>query len=87
MSICSHIPNPLFELLDFLYLMADVCLCSRSFMAVLICLIFSVLSTIDQYVDFANETLFWMVSVALSHVLPLEGRDVLGLVCVPGLGL
>jgi len=33
-------------------------------MAVLICLIFSVLSTIDQYTDFANETLFWMVSTA-----------------------
>ncbi|KAK6168906.1 hypothetical protein SNE40_020065 [Patella caerulea] len=30
------------------------------FMMVLICLIFSVLSTIDQYTDFANETLFWM---------------------------
>ncbi|KAK8382657.1 hypothetical protein O3P69_015464 [Scylla paramamosain] len=30
------------------------------FMAVLICLIFSVLSTISQYADFANETLFWM---------------------------
>ncbi|XP_066954825.1 potassium voltage-gated channel subfamily KQT member 1-like isoform X7 [Macrobrachium rosenbergii] len=30
------------------------------FMAVLICLIFSVLSTISQYEDFANETLFWM---------------------------
>ncbi|ELU04696.1 hypothetical protein CAPTEDRAFT_111874 [Capitella teleta] len=30
------------------------------FMMVLICLIFSVLSTIDQYESFANETLFWM---------------------------
>lgn len=30
------------------------------FMLVLVCLIFSVLSTIDQYSDFANETLFWM---------------------------
>uniref|UniRef100_T1IGW3 Potassium voltage-gated channel subfamily KQT member 1 n=1 Tax=Strigamia maritima TaxID=126957 RepID=T1IGW3_STRMM len=30
------------------------------FMVVLICLIFSVLSTIDQYSAFANETLFWM---------------------------
>lgn len=26
------------------------------------CLIFSVLSTIDEYSEFANETLFWMVS-------------------------
>lgn len=32
------------------------------FMVVLVCLIFSVLSTIDQYSNFANETLFWMVS-------------------------
>lgn len=35
--------------------------CSR-FMLVLVCLIFSVLSTIDTYSNFANETLFWMVS-------------------------
>ena len=30
------------------------------FMVVLICLIFSVLSTIEKYSKFANETLFWM---------------------------
>ncbi|XP_063927847.1 potassium voltage-gated channel subfamily KQT member 1-like isoform X2 [Zophobas morio] len=30
------------------------------FMLVLVCLIFSVLSTIDAYQNFANETLFWM---------------------------
>ncbi|XP_050437627.1 potassium voltage-gated channel subfamily KQT member 1 isoform X3 [Adelges cooleyi] len=30
------------------------------FMVVLVCLIFSVLSTIDEYSGFANETLFWM---------------------------
>ncbi|XP_034937788.1 potassium voltage-gated channel subfamily KQT member 1-like isoform X2 [Chelonus insularis] len=30
------------------------------FMVVLVCLIFSVLSTIEQYSTFANETLFWM---------------------------
>ncbi|CRL03997.1 CLUMA_CG017115, isoform A [Clunio marinus] len=30
------------------------------FMLVLVCLIFSVLSTIEDYADFANETLFWM---------------------------
>ncbi|KAL8570852.1 Potassium voltage-gated channel subfamily KQT member 1 [Nucella lapillus] len=30
------------------------------FMMVLICLIFSVLSTIEQYTEFANATLFWM---------------------------
>ena len=29
-------------------------------MLVLVCLIFSVLSTIDHYQEFANETLFWM---------------------------
>ena len=28
---------------------------------VLICLIFSVLSTIEEYSSFANESLFWMV--------------------------
>ncbi|CAG5076390.1 Similar to KCNQ1: Potassium voltage-gated channel subfamily KQT member 1 (Squalus acanthias) [Cotesia congregata] len=32
------------------------------FMVVLVCLIFSVLSTIEQYSNFANETLFWMGS-------------------------
>jgi len=30
-------------------------------MMVLVCLIFSVLSTIDRYMSFANQTLFWMV--------------------------
>ena len=39
-----------------------VSVCPR-FMMVLICLIFSVLSTIDQYTSFANETLFWMVRI------------------------
>lgn len=29
-------------------------------MLVLVCLIFSVLSTIESYQEFANETLFWM---------------------------
>lgn len=33
---------------------------SPRFMLVLVCLIFSVLSTIEQYAEFANETLFWM---------------------------
>lgn len=33
---------------------------------VLICLIFSVLSTIDEYDDFAMETLFWMEVVLVS---------------------
>ncbi|KAK3927403.1 Potassium voltage-gated channel subfamily KQT member 1, partial [Frankliniella fusca] len=37
--------------------------CCR-FLLVLICLIFSVLSTIDTYSDFANETLFWMELLA-----------------------
>lgn len=40
-------------------------------MMVLICLIFSVLSTIDQYEDFANATLFWMVS-CLSFTIDVE---------------
>ena len=34
------------------------------------CLIFSVLSTIDEYSEFANETLFWMVSQS-NHSLDL----------------
>jgi hypothetical protein len=34
-------------------------------MLVLVCLIFSVLSTIEEYANFANETLFWMVSEQL----------------------
>lgn len=29
---------------------------------VLVCLIFSVLSTIEQYAEFATGTLFWMVN-------------------------
>ncbi|ETN65049.1 hypothetical protein AND_003191 [Anopheles darlingi] len=33
---------------------------SLAFLLVLVCLIFSVLSTIDEYSKFANETLFWM---------------------------
>ncbi|CAF90758.1 unnamed protein product [Tetraodon nigroviridis] len=32
------------------------------FLMVLVCLIFSVLSTIEQYADFATGTLFWMVN-------------------------
>ena len=32
------------------------------FLSVLICLIFSVLSTIRDYAGFADQTLFWMVS-------------------------
>ena len=31
------------------------------FMSVLVCLVFSVLSTIEEDKGFANETLFWMV--------------------------
>lgn len=36
------------------------------FMMVLICLIFSVLSTVDHYAEFANTTLFYMVSGLLT---------------------
>ena len=43
-------------------LMFVIALIVCRFMMVLICLIFSVLSTIDQYEPFANATLFWMVS-------------------------
>ncbi|TMS05908.1 Potassium voltage-gated channel subfamily KQT member 1 [Larimichthys crocea] len=35
------------------------------FLMVLVCLIFSVLSTIEQYADFATGTLFWMVSAVI----------------------
>lgn len=44
---------------EHLKLITESCLIRR-FMLVLVCLIFSVLSTIEQYADFANETLFWM---------------------------
>ena len=44
-----------------LFLNFSVCSSSFRFMVVLVCLIFSVLSTIEEYEDFANETLFWMV--------------------------
>ena len=39
------------------------------FMVVLICLIFSVLSTIEEYASFANETLFYMVSWSLAIII------------------
>jgi hypothetical protein len=32
-----------------------------SFLLVLVCLVFSVLSTIEEHEGFAQETLFWMV--------------------------
>ena len=38
-----------------------VCPLSHSFLIVLVCLIFSVLSTIEQYAALATGTLFWMV--------------------------
>lgn len=51
--------------------------CSRvfsSFLIVLICLVFSVLSTIEQYVALATGTLFWMVRTHLWGLLiPPEG--------------
>lgn len=44
-----------------------------SFLIVLICLIFSVLSTIEQYAALATGTLFWMVRmrtlIGLMHVM------------------
>ena len=46
---------------------------------VLICLIFSVLSTIEQYSSFANETLFWMVSRTLINSRNLSEKWVLNL--------
>jgi hypothetical protein len=40
-----------------------------------VCLIFSVLSTIDEYSDFANETLFWMVSKAFKILTTIVSTD------------
>ncbi|CAH1159401.1 unnamed protein product [Phaedon cochleariae] len=37
-------------------------------MLVLVCLIFSVLSTIDTYSNFANETLFWMELITTLYI-------------------
>ena len=42
-------------------------LLSYSFLIVLVCLIFSVLSTIEQYVTLATGTLFWMVRTDSGH--------------------
>ena len=39
------------------------------FMSVLVCLVFSVLSTIEEYKGFANETLFWMVGPLFKSIL------------------
>lgn len=39
------------------------------FLMVLVCLIFSVLSTIEQYADFASGSLFWMVSQCITKIL------------------
>ncbi|ELW71929.1 Potassium voltage-gated channel subfamily KQT member 1 [Tupaia chinensis] len=46
-----------------------------SFLIVLVCLIFSVLSTIEQYVTLATGTLFWMGPwcAARSGIAPLPG--------------
>nr|CAD7194176.1 unnamed protein product [Timema douglasi] len=43
------------------------CIYYFRFMVVLVCLIFSVLSTIDQYSNFANETLFWMDNLIIER--------------------
>ena len=47
------------------YAILKACVLYCRFMMVLVCLIFSVLSTIDQYSSFANETLFWMVGMII----------------------
>ena len=39
------------------------------FMSVLVCLVFSVLSTIEEYKGFANETLFWMVRPSIQQII------------------
>ena len=60
MFLCPKIKIVQFEIICVFNLHVSFC---RRFMMVLICLIFSVLSTIDQYTSFANETLFWMVRI------------------------
>lgn len=61
----------------FVIVLRTLCFCSSvwltklilslySFLMVLVCLIFSVLSTIEQYAEFATGTLFWMVNSLIS---------------------
>lgn len=47
------------------------------FLMVLICLIFSVLSTIEQYAEFATGTLFWMVGVKMLFSSPPECKHII----------
>lgn len=72
--ICS-LPNQIilyFSLTDLLLFF------DSRFLVVLICLIFSVLSTIEAYQQFANETLLWMVrqipikKFRLIHIMTLS---------------
>lgn len=62
--MCENIQSFLFSV----YYENNTKLLSFRFMVVLVCLIFSVLSTIEQYSNFANETLFWMVSAPSSII-------------------
>lgn len=67
-----------------------ICPLSHSFLIVLVCLIFSVLSTIEQYATLATGTLFWMVcrhSEPSVNVITASGRGEggLGRVGIPGL--
>lgn len=67
-----------------------ICPLFHSFLIVLVCLIFSVLSTIEQYAALATGTLFWMVcrhpgpsvNVIIASV---RGEGGLGKVVIPGL--
>ena len=56
-------------------------------MVVLVCLIFSVLSTIEEYEDFANETLFWMVRSSFLAYFPKGFLPNFKLLALAGFGL
>lgn len=59
-----------------------ICPLSHSFLIVLVCLIFSVLSTIEQYAALATGTLFWMVCrhpEPSVNVITATGRGEVGL--------
>ena len=60
---------------------------SFRFMVVLVCLIFSVLSTIEEYEDFANETLFWMVRSSFLAYFPKSFLPNFKLLALAGFGL
>lgn len=65
--ICGNFYHTFLEWIStvLFYFFSKILFCFR-FLMVLICLTFSVLSTIEQYAEFATGTLFWMVGVKTS---------------------